>query len=390
MAKNDDDIYTPRILKRPKGSFFLLGPRGTGKSTWIRREFPSAAVVDLLSEETYQRLLAHPGHFAGQMRGLERGSWVVIDEIQRLPNLLNEVHRFIEERSLRFILCGSSARKLRRGGVNLLGGRAVERFMHPFLPAELGDRFSLENALRFGLLPVVMASEDREESLAAYARLYLREEIQAEALVRNLPGFARFLPVAALAHARTVNTANIARECGVARTTVVGYIEILEATLMCFRLPAFEAKLRVRERKLPKLYWFDPGVVRAVSGARGEVHPQERGELFEGLVAQVIRASRDAFQACDGFHYWAPAEAARTEVDFLLTRSRGRVAVEAKSGARFDESWCRGLRAISGLAGLRRRMIVSPQGPRQKTRDGIEVVPFHEFARMLAEDGLWP
>ena len=246
-----------RILKAPEQSFFLLGPRGTGKSTWLRATFSHAHVIDLLSEETYQRLLANPGQFADELRAVPNGSWVIVDEIQRLPGLLNEVHRFMEEKRLNFVLCGSSARKLKRGGVNLLAGRALRRSMHPFVPEELGEQFDLEEILRYGSLPIVWDSTAKQETLSAYAQLYLKEEIQAEALVRNLPGFARFLPIAALFHGQTVNVTNIAREAGVARTTVTGYLDILEETLLCFRLPAYEAKLRVRERRLPKWYWFN-------------------------------------------------------------------------------------------------------------------------------------
>ena len=251
-----------RIFKAPEQSFFLLGPRGTGKSTWLRVHFPDAYVIDLLSEETYQRLLANPGHFASELRSVPAGRWVIVDEVQRLPNLLNEVHRFIEEKRLHFVLCGSSARKLKRAGVNLLAGRALHRSMHPFVPEELGGQFDLEEALQFGLLPMIWDSTAKGETLSAYAQLYLKEEIQTEALVRNLPGFARFLPLAALFHGRTVNVSNMAREAGVARTTAAGYLDILEETLLCFRLPAYEARLRVRERKLPKWYWCDPGLVR--------------------------------------------------------------------------------------------------------------------------------
>lgn len=201
----------PRILKDPGLSFLLLGPRGTGKSTWLRTAFPDAHWIDLLSEDTYQRLLAQPGLFANELRALPPGQRVVVDEIQRLPNLLNEVHRFIEEKPLRFILCGSSARKLKRAGVNLLAGRALRRIMHPFTPEELGRHFNLDQALQFGLLPIVWDSPQKSETLNAYSQLYLKEEIQAEALVRNLPGFARFLPVAALFHGQVINVTNIAR-----------------------------------------------------------------------------------------------------------------------------------------------------------------------------------
>jgi predicted AAA+ superfamily ATPase len=365
-----------------------MGPRGSGKSTWLRAVFPDAHVIDLLSEDTYQRLLRSPGLFADELRALPSKKWVVIDELQRLPALLNEVHRFIEEKRLRFVLCGSSARKLKKAEVNLLAGRALFRSMHPFVPEELGDRFNLEEALRFGSLPVVWDSASKEETLAAYALLYLKEEIQAEALVRNLPGFARFLPLAALFHGQIINVTNIAREAGVARTTVAGYLDILEETLLCFRIPAYEAKLRVRERKLPKWYWCDPGMVRAMKHSTGAVSPEERGALFEGMVAQVLRAYQGYKDLFDGIYFWAPSSKSETEVDFLLTRGEDRIAIEAKSGNAFAESWCKGLRAIAHLKGLRRRIIVYPRGPVLRTEDGIDVLPFQQFTEKLAEPSL--
>jgi predicted AAA+ superfamily ATPase len=249
-----------RILKAPDLSFFLMGPRGSGKSTWLRETFPYAHVIDLLAEETFQRLLANPGHFADELRAIAVETWVILDEVQRLPNLLNEVHRFIEEKRIRFVLCGSSARKLKRANVNLLAGRALHRSMHPFLPEEMGTYFDLEEALRYGLLPIVWDSPAKEETLAAYAQLYLKEEIQSEALVRILSGFARFLPIAALFHGQAINVTNIARDSGVARTTVSGYLEILEETFLCFRLPACEARLRVREKKFPSGTGAIPGL----------------------------------------------------------------------------------------------------------------------------------
>jgi predicted AAA+ superfamily ATPase len=195
----------PRLLTPPKRSFFLFGPRGTGKSTWVRETFPTARRIDLLDEALYQSYLARIGLFADELRTLAAGSTVCVDEVQRLPQLLNEVHRFIEERRLRFILCGSSARKLKREGTNFLAGRAVRRVMHPLVPAELGADFNLDTALTLGTMPVIWQAEDRKDALRAYVRLYLKEEIQAEALVRNLPGFARFLPIAALFHGQTLN-----------------------------------------------------------------------------------------------------------------------------------------------------------------------------------------
>jgi len=378
-----------RVFKAPYQSFFLLGPRGTGKSTWLGANFPDAHVIDLLSEATFQDLLANPGHFANQLRAVPPDKWVVIDEIQRLPALLNEVHRFMEKKRLRFVLCGSSARKLKKAGVNLLAGRALNRSMHPFVPEEIGQQFDLNNALTYGLLPIVWDSSEKAETLSAYAQLYLKEEIQAEALVRNLSGFARFLPIAALFHGQVINVSNIAREAGVARTTVAGYLDILEETLLCFRLPAYEAKIRVRERKLPKWYWCDPGLVRAMKRSTGNILPEELGPLFEGLVAQLLRSYNNYNGLFDEMYYWAPTSGMRTEVDFLVKQNREYVAIEVKTGKVFSEKWCKGLRAIADLKGLKRRIIVYPHGSVLRTEDGIEGMPFDYFAELLAKNSLW-
>lgn len=377
-----------RILKAPKQNFFLMGPRGSGKSTWLRTTFPDAHLFNLLSEETYQRLLVRPGFFADELRAVPTHKWVIVDEVQRLPSLLNEVHRFSEEKRLRFVLCGSSARKLKRAGVNLLAGRALHRSMHPFVPEEVGTQFDLEESLRYGLLPIVWDSSAKEETLRAYAQLYLKEEIQAEAIVRNLPGFARFLPLAALFHGQIINVSNIARETGVARATVAGYLDILVETLLCFRLPAYEAKLRVRERKLPKWYWCDPGIVRAMKRSSGGIVPEERGGLFEGLVAQLLRAYKDYRGLYDEIYYWAPSGRSETEVDFLLVRGTDLIAIEAKSGQTFTDTWCKGLRAVAQLKGLCRRIIVYPQGPVLRTEDGIDVLPFQHFSDLLTTNSL--
>jgi len=181
-----------------------------------------------------------------------------------------------------------------------------------------------------------------------------------------------------------VNVTNIAREAGVARTTVTGYLHILEETLLCFRVPAYEAKLRVRERKLPKWYWCDPGMVRVMKGVKGPLAPEEKGALFEGMVAQLLRAYKDYRGLFDDMYYWAPSGRSGMEVDFVLVRDSELIAVEAKSGKTFTDAWCKGLRAIEPLEGLRRRMIVYPRGTVMRTRDGIEVLPFERFAEELA------
>ena len=374
-----------RARDRPKTSFFLLGPRGTGKSTWLRAELPRAHVVDLLDEARYQSYLADPSVFAAELRAVAPGSWVVVDEVQRLPSLLNEVHRAIEDRRLRFALSGSSARKLRRGGVNLLGGRARVLTMFPFVPEELAGEFRLERALRHGTLPLVWTSDDPRATLSAYVQLYLKEEIQAEALVRNLPGFARFLPVAGLMHGQILNVSTLARDAGVSRTTVTGYVEILEDTLLAVRLPAFEGQLRVRERRHPKLYVFDPGVARALKRQLGAVGAEERGALFEGLVLMLLRHYQERDELCDDIAYWAPAEARTTEVDFVLSRGKEFVALEAKTTRVIRPEDLRGLRAIAELGGLSRRVLVYLGNRRLRTQDGIDIWPFDELTQALAD-----
>jgi predicted AAA+ superfamily ATPase len=379
-----------RILAAPQGSFFLFGPRGVGKSTWLRRVCPKAYRIDLLDEALYQSYLADIGRFAGELRGLKDGSLVVVDEVQRLPALLNEVHRSIEEHRLRFVLCGSSARKLQTAGTNLLAGRAVRRYLHPFVPDELGQDFDLDVALRYGTLPVVWTAHDRGEALAAYAQLYLKEEVQAEALVRNLPGFARFLPVAALCHAEVINISGIARDAGAARTTVSSYLEILEDTLLAFRLPAFEARLRVRERRHPKLYWADAGVPRAMKRQLGPPTAEERGHLFEGWIASLLRAYRDYHALFDDWGYWAPGKGANLEVDFILRRGNALVAIEVRSGEKLFEADLRGLRAIAELSGVVRRLVVFRGRRRQRTEDGIDLLTVSAFLSELRDRSLFP
>lgn len=378
-----------RLVQAPRQSFFLFGMRGVGKSTWARAAFPAAAYVDLLDERLYQDLLADPSGFAASLGHLNAGDWVVVDEVQRLPPLLNEVHRLIELRRLRFALLGSSARKLKTAGVNLLAGRAFKRTMYPLTPAELGAEFDLARVLRHGSLPLVWVSEEPAAVLEAYAQLYLREEIRAEGLVRNLPGFVRFLAVAAVLNAQLVNVAGIARDSGVARPTVQGYLDILEDTLLTFRLPAYEANLRVRERKLPKLYWVDPGVVRAVKRQFGEVGAEERGALFECWVLTLLRAHAEQQALYDGIYYWSPHRSG-VEVDFLLRRGKEALAIEVRSAQRYHTGHLKGLRAIADLPGLVRRVLVYAGRRAFRSEDGIDIWPAGQFAAAVSESRLWP
>ena len=378
-----------RLTQPPAQSFFLFGMRGVGKSTWARATFPNAAFLDLLDERLFQDLLADPSLFAQSIGHLGPGDWVVVDEVQRLPALLNEVHRCIEAQRLRFALLGSSARKLKAAGVNLLAGRALKKTMFPLAAAELGEEFRLERVLRHGSVPLVWTSETPRAVLEAYVQLYLREEIRAEALVRNLPGFVRFLPVAALFNGQRINVTGIAQAAGVARTTVQGYLDILEDTLLAFRLPAFEAKVRVRERKLPKLYWVDPGVVRAVKRQFGEVAAEERGPLFESWVATTLRSHAEVQELYDDLSYWAPHQSA-IEVDFLLRRGRELLAIEVKATDRYHTGLLKGLRKLEDLPGLVRRALVYTGSRPFRSADGIDIWPAPQFAATVAAGELWP
>lgn len=376
----------PRLLRPPDQSFFLFGMRGVGKSTWAQQVLPAAPRFDLLDEGLYQSYLRDARLFGREVAALPPGSWIIVDEIQRLPALLNEVHRFIEERRHRFVLLGSSARKLKQAGTNLLAGRAVRRVMLPLLPQELGSDFNLADVLRHGSLAVIWQSTARADSLDAYVRMYLKEEIQAEALVRNLPGFARFLPIAAIFHGQVLSVAGLARDAGVARTTVTGYLDILADTHLAWLLPAYAAKLRVKERRHPKLYWVDPGVVRAVKQEHHAPTGQERGALFEGWVATLLRAYGDPDCALgpvhDGLFYWAPASGG-TEVDFLVRRGAEFVAIEAKAKESLTARDLSGLRAITALAGVRRRLVVFLGERPFVTEDGIEALPVPRFLDAL-------
>lgn len=380
----------PRILRAPTTSFFLLGARGVGKSTWAGLRYGDARRFDLLDEGLYQRLLAEPELFAGMLRTVAEGEWVVVDEVQRIPGLLNEVHRFMEERRLQFALLGSSARKLKTAGTNLLAGRALWKTMLPLVPEELDGDFDLERALRFGTIPLVWTAEDPRATLEAYVQLYLREEIKAEALVRNLPGFARFLPVAALFHGEAVNVSSIARDAGVARTTIAGYLDILEDTLLAWRLPAFEAKLRVRERKHPKLYWIDSGLVRAVKRQLGPVGAEERGALLEGWIHTLLRVYGQERELFEDIHYWSPLQARGVEVDFLLRRGRELLALEVKAAQKYSRSQLGGLKAIGELPNVIRRILVYGGVDQLEVADGVEVWPVEHFLDALEKDRLWP
>ncbi|MBI4405402.1 MAG: ATP-binding protein [Deltaproteobacteria bacterium] len=381
----------PRIVSQPKYSFFLFGPRGVGKSSWLRKMFPETLYINLLEEKTYQTILADPEQFTLRLATLKRGDTVVLDEIQRLPNLLNEIHRHIEERGLRFVMSGSSARKLRRAGTNLLGGRAIRKELFPLTREELGEDFTLSHVMNYGSLPLIWTTEGDREVLETYVQTYLKEEIQAEALVRNLPGFARFLPVAALFNSSVLNAAALSRDAGVSRTTVLGYLDILDDTLLTFRLPAYEGRLRVKEKRHPKLYWSDPGIVRATKKTFGPPAPEEYGHLFESWLVSVLRAYRSYRNLFDDWNYWAPTENSRLEVDLLLWRGKECLAIDIKSSKKYRSEFSKGLRALNeNWKGKKptRNVIIYLGSERLKTSEGFEVLPLTQFLDLIEQGQL--
>jgi predicted AAA+ superfamily ATPase len=322
----------PRLLRLPSQSFFLFGPRGTGKTTWLRERLPDALHVNLLRPEEYREMSARPERLRELVRGSPERRDVVVDEVQRVPSLLHVVHDILEQPDPpRFILTGSSARKLRRGGVDLLAGRAVVRNLHPFLACEL-PTFALTRSLELGLLPLVLDSRDPADTLAAYAALYLEQEVQAEGLVRNVGEFARFLEAVSFSHAAVLNIANVAREAQVNRKTVESYITILEDLLLATRVPVFTRRAKRQTVAHPKFFLFDAGVFRSLRPRGPLDRPEEvAGAALEGLVAQhlagwIAYSERD----CDLF-YWRTRSG--VEVDFVIYGEAGFWALEVKNSA---------------------------------------------------------
>lgn len=334
-----------RLLPTPEESILLLGPRGTGKSTWIQEHYASAESYDLLDSREALRLERDPSLLFQELQHLPEGSWVVIDEVQKVPAVMDEVHRLMHQRRLRFILCGSSARKLKRSGANLLAGRAILYNMHPLVSAELGADFDHEKALTHGALPMAVTGMDPNGYLTTYADVYLNEEIRAEALTRNVGAFSRFLEVAARQNGQVTNLANIARDSAVNRTTVQNYFEILVDTLLGFWLPAWKLKTSTKQVKHPKFFLFDTGVARALSGRLPYAPSQEElGHLLETLVFAEVKAYLAYNRLSYKLHFWSNYDG--TEVDLLCETKQGFVAVEIKAAREWQKKFSRGLSLI--------------------------------------------
>jgi len=381
-------IYKNRIINIPENkNIFLFGVRGSGKTALLKRLFPSALYIDLLDESCYQSYLSNIGLFYETVNIFKNDGLVIVDEIQKMPHLLNEVHRLIESSDLRFILTGSSVYKIKARGVNLLGGRAGKQFLHPFIPEELGKDFNLDQALHYGLLPIVWSSDDKDDKLKDYVETYFKEEIKAEAIVRNLSSFARFLEIAGLYHGQILNMSAIARETHIPRYSVRDFFSILEDTMLGFFLPAYYSKLRLRQQKKSKFYLIDPGLVRVLKKNFGPVSVEEKGFLFEGLIAQILRAYKDYFNVYESIYYWSALEVKNTEVDFLLKRQKGDlIAIEVKAKKQVSSKDYRGLKTISELPDVKRRIIVYLGEIPRKTEEGIEIWPFDFFCKNLKEN----
>ena len=377
--------YFPRLLAPGRDHYFLLGPRGTGKTLWCRHQYPAALRIDLLNPAVLRQYSAQPEYLKEVLAANADKKHIVIDEIQKLPVLLEMVHLLIERKSgQQFILTGSSARKLRRQGVNLLGGRAVRRHMHPYLAVELGNQFKLATALQQGMLPVVWAADDPSAVLEAYNALYLHEEVQMEGMVRNIGAFVRFLQAMSFTHGSVLNLTNVSRECQVSRKTAEGYLEILEDLLLGFRLPVFTRRAKRELASHPKFYFFDAGVFRANRQTGPLDSPSELdGAALEGLVAQHLHAWCDYSRGKHELHYWQTRS--RAEVDFVVYGESGLYAVEVKNSKRVQPADLAALKSFAEDYPQSSRYLLYRGNDRIK-RDGVLCIPCEEFLLALKPD----
>jgi uncharacterized protein len=357
-----------------KKSHFLLGPRQTGKTFLIRHSLKNVRVYDLLDSTTYLRISQNPGRIGQEISPADRT--VVIDEIQRMPDLLNEVHRLIEEKGVRFLLTGSSARRLRRGGVNLLGGRARTKYLHPLTLGELGDRFDLARAMERGLLPAIYFSDDPRADLQAYAGSYLQQEIVAEGATRNLPAFSRFLKIAALSNGRIVNFTNISNDAQVARTTVYEYFDILKDTLVLHELPAWRMSKKRKPLATSKYYFFDVGVVASLQGREFRIGTPEFGEAFETYLFHELLSYRD-YLSGEPLTFWRSSSG--FEVDFIVG---DHTAVEVKAKENVSSSDLKSLRMLEEEKKLKRYLCVCLETQKRKIGH-VTVFPYRDFLEAL-------
>jgi predicted AAA+ superfamily ATPase len=374
--------HIKRDLSAPKQSFFLLGPRGTGKTTWIQDHYQGAVWINLLLPDVENYYRARPERLIEAADAAGADAIIVIDEIQKVPELLAVVHYLIEQKKgYQFILTGSSARKLKRSGVDLLAGRALLKYMHPFTAEELGSLFSLEKALEIGLLPLVWDNVDPQAVLKAYTALYLKEEVQMEGLVRNVGSFARFMEVISFSHSAILNLTNIARECSVSRSSVDNYLQILKDMLLGYTLPVFSKRAQRAIISHPKFYLFDAGVYLSLR-PRGPLDRPE--EIFsaalEGLVAQHLKAWIDNQNSDYDLTYWHTR--AGTEVDFIVYGEGGFWAIEVKNGTNLSPKDFSGLKSFSEEY-PEAKLILLYRGKHQIVRQNVLCIPVDEFLKSM-------
>ena len=371
-------------------NFFLWGPRQSGKSTLLRSSYPDALWIDLLKRDDYARYAVRPERLRLELTHIpvDRSRQIVIDEIQKVPDLLDEIHWMIENFRYKFALCGSSARKVRRGKANLLGGRALRYELRGLNAYELGENFDLDHMLNSGYLPEMYESEKYLRHLKAYVSDYLKEEIAAEGQVRSLPIFAGFLEAAALSDGATINYTSIGRDCGVSNNTVKGYFRILEDTLLGRWLPAYRRRSKRRVVRAPKFYFFDVGVVNHLAGRlqlrRGS---DQYGRAFEHWVYHELASYLECAGGIVPLSYWRLSTG--HEVDFVVGQML--LAVEAKGSARINSRHLKALRLLKEEhPHVGRRVVVCLDAKPWRTDDGIEVLPAQDFIRHLWSGDLMP
>lgn len=381
ICKMEYGIMYVRLLSPPKGkSFFLFGPRGTGKTTWVKSTFSSALYLDLLEAELFNDLLANPQRLENLIPK-NFSDWVILDEVQRVPELLNEVHRLIEKYKYKFILTGSSARKLRRKGYNLLAGRALRYAMHPLTVAELKQDFDLEHSLTYGQLPSVYIEPDPKKYLESYVKTYLQEEVLQEGLTRNLGAFSRFLEAASFSQGSVLNVSSVARECAVERKVVENYFTILEDLMIAYRVPVFTKRAKRRMISHPKFYFFDVGVYRTLRPMGPLDMPEEvQGVALETLLFQELIALNDYLDLGYKIFYWRTSN--NVEVDFVLYGDKGIKAFEVKQSSRLTKEALRGLQAfLKDYPSAKTYFIYS--GKRRMWEGDIEIIPVIETLKEL-------
>jgi predicted AAA+ superfamily ATPase len=377
---NKEKIFN-RLIKFPTDkSFFLFGPRGTGKSYWLKKHYKDNVYIDLLDSETFFRLSSTPEKLDSFIpEGYSKG--VIIDEVQKVPQLLNEVHRLIENKGYKFILTGSSARKLKKQDINLLAGRALTFYMHPLCYEELSEGFDLRYSLAYGHMPSVYIDSDPEGYLKSYVVTYLKEEVFQEGLTRNLGNFSRFLETASFSQGSVLNISEVARECSLNRKLVESYFTILEDLLLSIRLPVFTKRARRRMTQHPKFYFFDAGVYRAIRPEGPLDSPEEiQGISLETLFLQELRAVNDNYKLGYDIYYWRTSN--QIEVDFVLYGKKGLFAFEIKRKRKYSGKDLRGLKKFLKDFPIARGFLIYG-GTKRFYENNIEIIPVDEAISKL-------